>query len=88
MKNMSNVTWESGEVITTFESSGNLLEDVSGSIDKATVGSGEMVTLNMKFTLTIYGQFIGVQYADRITYNINYLVGEEIKTMVVIISFV
>ena len=38
--------------------------------------------------LTIYGQFIGVQYTDRITYNINYLVGEEIKTMVVIISFV
>ncbi len=87
IKNLSNVTWENGEVSVDYESNGNLLSNVTGTIDKTTLAPNDTTTLNMKFTLVVYGQFI-VSYTDKITYKINYLVDGEIKTTTVILNFV
>lgn len=87
IENLSNLTWENGEVTVESESSGNLLSNVSGNIDKTSLAPNDTATLNMQFTLTIYGQFI-VEYTDKITYRINYLVDGEIKTTTVIINFI
>lgn len=86
--NYSNVTWTNGEVSNTIESNGNLLSNVSGSIDKTTLAPDDTATLNMKFTLKIYGSFAGTSYTDKITYKVNYLVDGEVKTITVIINFI
>ena len=86
--NYSSVTWANGEVTNTAESNGNLLSNVSGSIDKTTLAPDDTATLNMKFTLKIYGGFAGTNYTDKITYKVNYLVDGEVKTIKVIINFV
>ncbi len=88
VQNMSNITWTNGNVTTDFNSNGNLLSNVSGTIDKTNLQPNETVTLNMQFTLTIYGSFLGVDYTDEIIYKINYLVDGEVKTTTVVISFV
>ena len=86
--NYSSVTWTSGEVTNTYESNGSLLSNVSGTIDKATLAPDDTATLNMKFTLKIYGSFAGTSYTDKITYKVNYLVDGEVKAITVIINFV
>ena len=88
IENYSNVTWTNGEVTNTYTSNGNLLSNVSGSIDKTTLAPNETATLNMTFTLVIYGSFNGTTYNDQITYKVNYLVDGEVKTITVIIDFV
>lgn len=88
LENYSNVTWTSGEVTNTYTSNGNLLSNVSGTIDKTTLAPGENAILNMQFTLVIYGSFGGTNYTDQITYKVNYLVDGKIKTITVIINFV
>ena len=88
IKNSSNETWTNGEVVSSYTSNGNLLSNVSGSIDKTTLGSTDTATLNMQFTLVIYGSFAGTVYNDQITYKINYLVGGEVRTTTVIIDFI
>lgn len=88
IKNSSNETWTNGEVVSSYTSNGNLLSNVSGSIDKTTLGSTDTATLNMQFTLVIYGSFAGTRYNDQITYKINYLVGGEVRTTTVIIDFI
>ena len=86
--NYSNVTWTNGEVTNTAESNGSLLSNVSGTIDKTTLAPDDTATLNMKFTLKIYGSFAGTNYIDKITYKVNYLVDGEVKTITVIINFI
>lgn len=88
LENYSNVTWTNGEVANTYTSNGDLLSNVSGTIDKTTLAPGESAVLNMQFTLVIYGSFGGTNYTDKITYKVNYLVDGEIKTITVIINFV
>lgn len=88
LENYSNVTWTNGEVVNTYTSNGDLLSNVSGTIDKTTLAPGESAVLNMQFTLVIYGSFGGTNYTDKITYKVNYLVDGEIKTITVIINFV
>ena len=88
IENYSNVTWTNGEVQNTYTSSGNLLSNVEGTLDKTTLSPGETATLNMTFTLVIYGAFGGTTYEDQITYKANYLVDGEVKTITVIINFV
>lgn len=88
LENYSNVTWTNGEVANTYTSNGDLLSNVSGTIDKTTLAPGESSVLNMQFTLVIYGSFGGTNYTDKITYKVNYLVDGEIKTITVIINFV
>lgn len=88
IENYSSVTWTSGEVSNTYESNGNLLSGVSGTIDKTVLAPSETATLNMLFTLKIYGAFAGNSYTDKITYQVNYLVDGEVKTITVIINFV
>lgn len=88
IKNSSNETWTNGEVVSSYTSNGNLLSNVSGSIDKTTLEAADTATLNMQFTLVIYGSFGGTVYNDQITYKINYLVGEEVRTTTVIINFI
>ena len=88
IENYSNVTWTNGEVTNTYTSNGNLLSNVSGSIDKTTLAPNETATLNMTFTLVIYGSFNETTYNDQITYKVNYLVDGEVKTITVIIDFV
>lgn len=88
LENYSNVTWTNGEVTNTYTSNGDLLSNVSGTIDKTTLAPGESAVLNMQFTLVIYGSFGGTNYTDKITYKVNYLVDGEIKTITVIINFV
>ena len=88
IENYSNVTWTNGEVTNTIESNGNLLSNVSGTVDKKNLAPNDTATLNMKFTLKIYGSFVGTNYTDKITYKVNYLVDGEVKTITVIINFV
>lgn len=88
IENYSNITWSNGEVTNTYTSNGNLLSNVNGTIDKTTLAPKEIATLNMTFTLVIYGAFGGTSYTDQITYKVNYLVDGEIKTITVIINFV
>ena len=68
LENYSNVTWTNGEVANTYTSNGDLLSNVSGTIDKTTLAPGESAVLNMQFTLVIYGSFGGTNYTDKITY--------------------
>lgn len=88
IENYSTVTWTNGEVTNTYTSNGNLLSNVNGTIDKTTLAPADTATLNMTFSLIIYGSFGGTTYTDQITYKVNYLVDGEVKTITVIINFV
>ncbi|MCI6266753.1 MAG: hypothetical protein MR598_07920 [Erysipelotrichaceae bacterium] len=88
IKNISNVTWTSGEVTNTYTSNGNFLSDVVGIIDNTTIAPGEIATLNMSFSLIICGKNKGTLYNEEITYKINYLVNNEVRTTTVILKFI
>lgn len=87
IQNGSNVTWTSGEVTNTYSSNGNFLSNVTGEIDKTTLASGDTATLNMQFTLVICGKNKGTLYNEKITYTVNYLVGNEVRSFTVVINF-
>lgn len=88
IENYSTSVWTDGNVTNSYSSNGNLLSNVSGTIDKTTLAPNETVTLNMQFTLKIYGSFNGTSYTDQIIYKVNYTVDGEIRTTTVIIDFV
>lgn len=57
-------------------------------MDNTTLAPGEVATLNMSFSLTICGKNKGTLYNEEITYKVNYLVNNEVRTTTVILKFV